>query len=59
MVVRSRLARIKFRKIGIKESAKDLLEAIETNYETIKGQTYVKQQYIADEMDELKQLVKK
>jgi len=56
MVKRKRLSRIKFRKIGIKESARDLLEAIEAN---INEQGYIKQQYIADEMDELGQLVKK
>lgn len=53
MVKRRRL-----RRVTIKQSAKDLLRAIEDNYETVKGQTYIKQQYIADEMEELERLVK-
>lgn len=47
------------KRITVKDSARRLLQAIEDNLETIKGASFVKQQYIADEMDELEQLVKK
>jgi hypothetical protein len=49
----------------LKESAKELLEAIKTNYESLKEHgisdtgSFIRQQYIADEMENLENEIKK
>lgn len=42
----------------IRARAKDLLKVIEANIETVKGESYIKYQYIIDEMEDLKNSLK-